>query len=621
MTYTASDAEALDYGFALPSGTDLIRGGDETIKQNAKAAAGGIRATLNRLEVNEATLDNLAATATTLEYGQPATVTVAGTRPAKSVHFGIPKGMPDSVGAQLVADSQAAAQQSTAAAADAAESLTLAQQAQAAAYEIPDQAWADMAGNPATLTGAVIREREASVLAIDHGLVMDGVSVNTTPLQAAIDAASAIDAETVVVIPAGWFKHGPLSIPASGVSLRGESDRSTILENTSTGPGITLGGATVGVASVHMADLTLRNSATGGHLIDVPFSLSQSRFERVRWISTNPASALLHCQRPEATGGVFDCVWDGGYYKMPTNSTIAGFHFVGAGSPANLLKWAGGRYEGCGTYFFHLEAGTGAYCYGNSWDGLNAEFPDHGFIRILSGLGNSINALGIQDSGTIAADLVYLGRATTSHPQTRGTTISGYNRSKGALSAGVVDIRCAAGGTTGSTTIVGATGPTTAGVTIDVGAGGGWATLLGIDSSVTVLNAQSRTVQVDPTAGLVGPKVTLSGIPILTGADMPEGVITAPVGALYLCTSVQAGLPHVWEKRAGTDATGWRPAGEARSLPSSSFTNATHYVNATAKYAGAAGFDTTAGRPVWASGGLPTSTWNYADGTTAHTPS
>lgn len=55
MSYNASDAEAKALGFTLPKGTDLIKGGDNAITTNAKTAAGGIRAAINRLR----TLENL----------------------------------------------------------------------------------------------------------------------------------------------------------------------------------------------------------------------------------------------------------------------------------------------------------------------------------------------------------------------------------------------------------------------------------------------------------------------------------------------------------------------------------------------------------------------------------
>ncbi len=447
------------------------------------------------------------------------------------------------------------------------------------------------------------------------------VTANTTALQAALNAADARGG-AVVFVPAGWYRHEELVMSKSGVSLRGESDRATTLQNVGPSAGIVLGTTTVGVASLHFADIGFQNTGTGGHLMEAPYSLSQSKFERVRMISNNTAASLVYSERPGGStgGGVFDTVWDGGYYKMPVTSTVHGFHFVGPESPANLLKWVGGRYEGGGTYMFHLEAGVGTYCYGNSWDGLNAEFPDKGFIRILSGLGNTIVALGIQDSGTITADLVYLGKSTAG-PQSRGTTIIGYNRSKGTLSGGAVDIHNVAGGNAGSLTLAGITGPSVAGVTVDLGASAGWATLLGVDSTVAVLNSNTaRTVTMDPSRGMVTPTLTLSGLPVTVSAVEPEGSVTAPVGSLHLCTSANGGLPKLWEKRTGTGNTGWRAGGAERSLPSSSFQSATHYVNTTGKYAGAGGFDNVLGRPIWAAGATAASLWKFADGTTAHTP-
>jgi len=52
----------------------------------------------------------------------------------------------------------------------------------------------------------------------------------------------------------------------------------------------------------------------------------------------------------------------------------------------------------------------------------------------------------------------------------------------------------------------------------------------------------------------------------------------------------------------------------------SNFDNASDSVNTSGKYTGKPAFNTTSGRPVWASGSSATAVWVYADGTTAHTP-
>jgi hypothetical protein len=48
--------------------------------------------------------------------------------------------------------------------------------------------------------------------------------------------------------------------------------------------------------------------------------------------------------------------------------------------------------------------------------------------------------------------------------------------------------------------------------------------------------------------------------------------------------------------------------------------SAAHRVNTSDKYSGKMAWNTSTARPVWATGGVATSSWVYADGTTAHTP-
>lgn len=183
MTYYATDTETLSLGFTLPKGTDLIKTGDDAISQNARSAAGGINAAIRML-------DNLTATATTLDYGQPATATVTGPMANKTITIGIPKGMPQDVGQQLVTEAQTAATQSTASAADAAAAVTLAQQAQAAAYNVPDVAMRDIISNGISETAGALRFRNTVLEARDYGVVGDGVTDDTAAIRSLFQAAA-----------------------------------------------------------------------------------------------------------------------------------------------------------------------------------------------------------------------------------------------------------------------------------------------------------------------------------------------------------------------------------------------------------------------------------------------
>lgn len=153
---------------SYPSGPIEVFTDEDTTPTSAQGGyAGGestaaaVRMTLDQSSKALGTVDNLAVTASTLDYGQEATATISGSSPWKTIHVGIPKGMSQDVGQQLVTDAQTAADQSTASAADAAQAVTLAQQAQAAAYNVPDVAMRDIVNNPATETRSALEENFA----------------------------------------------------------------------------------------------------------------------------------------------------------------------------------------------------------------------------------------------------------------------------------------------------------------------------------------------------------------------------------------------------------------------------------------------------------------------------
>jgi hypothetical protein len=102
------------------------------------------------------------------------------------------------------------------------------------------------------------------------------------------------------------------------------------------------------------------------------------------------------------------------------------------------------------------------------------------------------------------------------------------------------------------------------------------------------------------------------------GSGTPEGVVTSVVGSVFIRTNGFAGQT-LYVKQSGTGNTGWEPlANQTRN--STQFTSAADSINTQAKAAGRQAWDSTTGRPVWASGAPPTSPWKVADGTTAYTP-
>jgi hypothetical protein len=90
----------------------------------------------------------------------------------------------------------------------------------------------------------------------------------------------------------------------------------------------------------------------------------------------------------------------------------------------------------------------------------------------------------------------------------------------------------------------------------------------------------------------------------------------SPAGNLA-ATDVQAALAELDTEKA----TPAQVADAATVVAAAAdFGDDAHAVNTAGKVAGRPGFDSTGNRPVWASGATPTSTWVYADGTTAFTP-
>lgn len=98
----------------------------------------------------------------------------------------------------------------------------------------------------------------------------------------------------------------------------------------------------------------------------------------------------------------------------------------------------------------------------------------------------------------------------------------------------------------------------------------------------------------------------------------PNGVLVGVPGSIVI-RALASGGRVLYVKESGTGNTGWSPYG-TQTRTTAELISATSSANTPDKYLGQCIFNTTTGRPVWASGAAPTSPWVYADGTTAHTP-
>lgn len=59
------------------------------------------------------------------------------------------------------------------------------------------------------------------------------------------------------------------------------------------------------------------------------------------------------------------------------------------------------------------------------------------------------------------------------------------------------------------------------------------------------------------TGQLVAPSYDVSGAKILSSTGFPEGVVTAPVGSIYIDKAITNGA-STWIKKSGTGSTGWQ---------------------------------------------------------------
>ena len=294
----------------------------------------------------------------------------------------------------------------------------------------------------------------------------------TTPILYARDYKSiqnAIDAAqpgSIIQLDPG--KHdGRLEISKRGITLAGSGSATTIL-SARDAELLTISDVEF-VDGLVVTDLRL-DSGSGGHsIVNIPFGLTQSVFQRVHFIQRDPQHQILSCLRKQATGGLFEARFTGCYFQMPFNSVVPGIEISGPNNPASANMWDSCRARGGGTYLFHLEAGGKSYCYDNVFDSMVFEEANHGAIRVLGGLNTVLRTIGMFDNKRIDSDVVVLGKGKDGLP-TRSTSIENYHRSTGSLDAGAVDIRFRSGENRGPSLVIKPSGPPAANVTS--GAGG-----------------------------------------------------------------------------------------------------------------------------------------------------
>lgn len=200
-----------------------------------------------------------------LAFSQPITVNISGRGHTRRVDAitgmtsSQAQGIRDEAAASA-ASSQTSADAAAQSAADADAAVLLAQQAQAAAYNVPDVAMRDIINNPVTETVGALksysRARETHVVPTDHGVVGDGVADDSSALTTAANAAAS--ARKTLALPGAYRAGTNMALSTDTLVIDGQStgellidaDGGIRVEPSRTSVGTTAAAVAVGATTV-----------------------------------------------------------------------------------------------------------------------------------------------------------------------------------------------------------------------------------------------------------------------------------------------------------------------------------------------------------------------------------
>ena len=654
-----------------------------------------------------ATIDNLAATATTLPPGSPATVTVTGAIPNKVVNFSIPRGadgapgMGYEEGQQLLAQNQATLDAAQSAATDAANAIrdnlaTDINTPGTPAYE----AISDVAGSIAepainTVVGRLLVDATA------HGVVGDGTTNNSAALNALIQSVSTAGGG-VIVLPIGTYLGIGGITGASNVTLRGVDRDGVIIRKSgsnstwlNTGAsdnfrvenltidgagGVTTRGITFTAGSTDCTLAGVKVLGMPAFAVDTASGASGVNITGSLFVDCNIAVRLSgNISRVLIDGNTFKDWQDSGIYLVGTASTSAQDVTISnneilphkTGTPAEKVRQPV-RIHGDDT-----NNHRNVVIRGNTVTGMGTNHADTAapgsadLISIHRTTGFEVSGNTVRHGGDVGLTIAQgcrdgrvfgnlsqdndtvglcLGSAGSPVP-VRNVTVTGNTFLNNALDrpdTGGQTIDRSVERAKSSILAVQAQDCVIDGNVIEYPAGHPRATRYAISwrecervhigavgtgnksvghtspyyadtpASTGMTTTGHAELVANPPNSEAG-RFVIAGIPIIVGNTVPEGVVTAPRGAVYLRTSGAAGDQIYYKNQDGTNV-GWRASSQAPGQNATNLANAAHPINTSGKFKGVCVFNNTTNRPVWASNGDPTSPWFDATGTAVITP-
>lgn len=250
------------------------------------------------------------------------------------------------------------------------------------------------------------------------------------------------------------------------------------------------------------------------------------------------------------TGQLLDSVIEDFDADHDHSSTVPIFYLRSSDNAINGNIIQSGRFTSAGNYCIWIEnTNTSGYCSDNLIQRINCEQTRGGFLKLLSGHSNEVRNVAVYDLQAIGAttrDLIYLGRSSGSHQQTRHTLIHKFIRRDGSLGSGLKDIKLQTS-VCGNTVIEACDAGTFNGFTIDWG---GNTQCVGRDMGPGVTHENVA-------GGYARPLANMNDVARLSGTGSPEGAIVGNPGDTYQRTDGGAGTSFYVKESGSATNTGW----------------------------------------------------------------
>lgn len=270
------------------------------------------------------------------------------------------------------------------------------------------------------------------------GAVGDGVTDDSTAVQAAIDQAVADGMPGPVVFPHSDNFYLLTNIALDGSNLKIDASRA-YLKNTSA-TSMFVFGATSDLQFSDLIFNRLVNTGTG-HVFENKGLLAQCKIyaKRITNQTSDGSGSIFHSS--DASGGsVFFCRFEGDYWYHHTTSTVSAIDISGATNVCSENYFGFTRADRTGsTYYFNLECtGAGQFFYNNHIE-TGFEVVNGGGIALFGCSNTRISNGNFYDMGTTTKDLILLSSSGSGN-ECRGTIIDNVARNSGTLGSSLYDI-------------------------------------------------------------------------------------------------------------------------------------------------------------------------------------